>query len=133
MIFKDWCNEVHLTIYKDNSVFQEVLSNKKFIDFGISEGNPSKDTSIPIVSYHAIGSIDDNKLFLELSFNKNKYYGSINSGVLYPKMIDRCFGIDQQDGYYLNMLSDVMCLMFLYDKKMSLEEAIEYKELNKAK
>lgn len=54
------------------------------------------------------GDLNNNLLYMTLR-NKNKvFYGRINSPVLFPKMCDRIFGMDQMDVQAANWLSDML-------------------------
>jgi hypothetical protein len=90
--------------------FVKLVESKKFYPY--SENIKDKiDRHIVGWEY---GDTEHNRLWMKLlnEKNGNEFYGFVDSPILYPTMIDRCFFIDVMDRQATNELYDIMELMY---------------------
>ena len=68
------------------------------------------------VKYSCYGDLQNNLLYGTMEVNNEIYYGKIKSGLFWPHMRDRLFGMDMQDATWFNWLTDIMCYIYVEGK-----------------
>lgn len=114
-LFKKFAESHQLTLGVEEEL-ADLLKSKNFYPYG--EQKP-KSFDFTWTTY---ADIANNRLYLEMKFDDGRrFVGRINSGLIWPAMIDRFWGIDQGDTNFVGYLSDIM--LDVYVEKQTLEQA----------
>ena len=72
---------------------EQLLADRRFIAY--EENLPDKE--YPFVLLSIYGAPETNELFLKLTNGKVTFVEAFESGLIFPPMADRIFGLDAQD------------------------------------
>jgi hypothetical protein len=107
----------------------KIISTERYYPYIKDQVN--NDVPNQPVTYNMYGAINENALYCKMGVDGKTYYGKINSGLFWPAMVDRIWGMDQMDAHYLNWLTDMMCYVYLGDKTQ--EAVLDLWDVNFAK
>lgn len=113
---KDWFIEQDAEIGQHlKEELEKLIESKKYYQY-VKDSKSDNGLNI----YNAYGDYENNRLYMTITVGDKIGYGRVKSGVFWPAMIDRMFGIDQQDSQWLSFLGDALC--YIYDENHTLEE-----------